>query len=105
MTFDLFAEPEPDEAAPATAPEPATAPSPDWSPARADFEARRAINLTEPCLLPYRPDTGQPYRCQFGDGSGSFSADGGRSHFCMKHRPWGFLPSERDGGWLTQRGY
>lgn len=84
MTFDLFADD----------PAPHTPPAPQLSPERQAFEAKRQEAAAQPCLRP-RPAHG--YRCRVGGGDACFSDDGGVSHFCMKHRPWGFLVSEREG--------
>lgn len=94
MTFDLFGDPEPEAPVPAPTP-----PRADPAAAhRAAWEAQHAGAAQEPCLAP-RWGAGD-YRCRVGGGSAAFSDNNGHSHFCMKHRPYGFLPSERFGHWV-----
>jgi hypothetical protein len=102
MTFDLFGDLVPEEAPAPTPPRPPVAmPVPDDEAAhRAAWQAEHGHRMALPCLKPMHSvhDT----QCRVGGGSACFSDDGGRTHFCMTHRPYGFLPSERFGHWLAK---
>ena len=99
MTFDLFS---PTDEPPA--PKPPERCTAALSDARRVFEAGKPARDLESCDLPFRSaHTGSGYRCRVGGGSAPYSEDGGRTHFCRKHRPWGFLPGERDVGQAAAR--
>lgn len=83
--WDLFADPEPDEA---PAPDEPTPPAP----------AHDLVHLADqPCSWPAHGT----HRCRVGGGSGSLSDDGGRTWFCSLHQPLtspGFFPHQRKPG-------
>lgn len=84
MTFDLFADPEPEDEAPSPAPV-VQREDRAWTSPR--------LRDDEPCAFPLGRGA---YKCGIGGGAASGSIDGGRTWFCHGHRPWGYLPSERD---------
>lgn len=88
MNFDLFA-PQEDEV-PAPSPPPAK-PAPEPRQDRAWTSPRLAPD--QPCRFPLGRGA---FRCGVGGGAASGSMDSGRTWFCHEHRPWGYLPSERD---------
>lgn len=95
MTFDLFGDPEPEAPVPAPTPareDPAAAHLAAWLASRGDA-------MAQPCQTPQRGQ--HDHRCRHGGGSAAFSDDNGQSWFCMLHRPYGFLPSERFGHWVA----
>lgn len=85
VTFDLFADPEPEDDGP---------PAPMSTPASTPQEriwTRPHLSADQPCGT--RPGSG--YVCAVGGGGACGSADGAKTWFCIGHRPWGWLPSER----------